>query len=87
MKKTSTKKTPTKNPSFPLISIIIPIYNAENFLEKTITSCLEQDYPNLEILLINDGSTDGSKSICEKYQKAFNFIHFYNFKIFFQRIR
>ena len=80
MKKTSTKKAPTKNPSFPLISIIIPIYNAENFLEKTITSCLEQDYPNLEILLINDGSTDGSKSICEKYQKAFNFIHFYNLK-------
>ena len=80
MKKTSTKKIPTKNPSFPLISIIIPIYNAENFLEKTITSCLEQDYPNLEILLINDGSTDGSKFICEKYQKAFNFIHFYNLK-------
>ena len=80
MKKTSTKKAPTKNPSFPLISIIIPIYNAENFLEKTITSCLEQDYPNLEILLINDGSTDGSKFICEKYQKTFNFIHFYNLK-------
>lgn len=56
--------------AFPLISIIIPVYNAAKFLDQTITSCLKQDYPHLEIVLINDGSTDDSKNICEKYQKA-----------------
>lgn len=56
--------------ALPLISIIIPVYNAAKFLDQTITSCLKQDYPRLEIVLINDGSTDDSKIICEKYQKA-----------------
>lgn len=57
-------------PALPLISIIIPVYNAAKFLDQTITSCLKQDYPHLEVILINDGSTDDSKNICEKYQKA-----------------
>lgn len=57
-------------PTLPLISIIIPVYNAAKFLDQTITSCLKQDYPHLEIILINDGSTDDSKIICEKYQKT-----------------
>ena len=57
-------------PALPLISIIIPVYNSSKFLDQTITSCLKQDYPHLEIILINDGSTDDSKIICEKYQKA-----------------
>ena len=56
--------------ALPLISIIIPVYNAAKFLDQTINSCLKQDYPHLEIILINDGSTDDSKIICEKYQKA-----------------
>lgn len=56
--------------ALPLISIIIPVYNAAKFLDQTITSCLKQDYPHLEIVLINDGSTDDSKIICEKYQKT-----------------
>lgn len=57
-------------PALPLISIIIPVYNAAKFLDQTITSCLKQDYPCLEIILINDGSTDDSKTTCKKYQKA-----------------
>ena len=48
--------------ALPLISIIIPVYNAAKFLDQTITSCLKQDYPYLEIVLINDGSTDDSKN-------------------------
>lgn len=56
--------------ALPLISIVIPVYNAAKFLDQTITSCLKQDYPHLEVILINDGSTDDSKNICEKYQKA-----------------
>lgn len=50
----------------PLISIIIPVYNSEPFLEKTINCIREQTYQNLEIILINDGSTDNSGNICDK---------------------
>lgn len=65
-------------PALPLISIIIPVYNAAKFLDQTITSCLKQDYPNLEIILINDGSTDDSKTICEKYLKASTSVLFFD---------
>lgn len=51
------------------ISIIIPIYNAEKFLDRCIKSVITQSYTNLEIILINDGSKDGSYEICKKYEK------------------
>lgn len=60
------QKNPTK---FPLISIIIPIYNAAQFLPETINSVIAQTYPNFEVLLINDGSTDSSKKICKQFIK------------------
>lgn len=50
-----------------LISVIIPVYNAEPYLERCLNSVMNQDYPNIEIVLVNDGSTDGSLSICENY--------------------
>lgn len=49
-----------------LLSIIIPIYNTKEYLEKCVTSIRKQSYENLEILLINDGSTDLSGPLCEK---------------------
>lgn len=51
----------------PLVSVIVPIYNSEKFLAETIESILNQSYRNLEIILINDGSTDNSKQICKEY--------------------
>src|SRR5690606_32725285 len=54
----------------PKISIIIPIYNASAFLEKCIDSVINQSYDNLEIILINDGSTDSSLDICKKYANS-----------------
>lgn len=51
----------------PLISVIVPIFNAEKYLNKCINSIICQTYNNLEIILINDGSTDKSLEICEKY--------------------
>lgn len=54
----------------PLISIIIPIYNAEKYLKKNIDSILKQTYKNFELLLINDGSTDSSLKICTEYAKT-----------------
>lgn len=50
-----------------LISIIVPIYNAEKFLAKCIESILNQSYKNIEIILVNDGSTDNSQEICELF--------------------
>ena len=52
-----------------LISIIVPVYNAENTIEKTVRCLQEQDYPYIEIILVNDGSTDNSKEICEKIKE------------------
>lgn len=49
-----------------LISIIVPVYNAENTLERCVDSIIEQTYSNIEIILINDGSKDKSLSICNK---------------------
>ncbi len=51
------------------VSIIMPIYNSEQYLEKSIESIINQSYKNLEIILINDGSTDKSEKICESYSK------------------
>lgn len=53
----------------PLISIIIPIYNVEKYLEPCINSVINQTYTNLEIILVNDGSTDHSSYIINKYIK------------------
>ena len=50
-----------------LVSIIVPVYNAESFLEECVCSLLRQDYTNIEIVLIDDGSTDHSNNICEKF--------------------
>ena len=51
----------------PLISVIVPIYNSELYLEKCIDSIIGQTYKNIEIILVDDGSTDGSYALCEKY--------------------
>ena len=51
------------------ISVIVPVYNAETFLNKCIDSIRKQSYEALEIILINDGSLDGSGMICESYKK------------------
>lgn len=51
----------------PFVSIIVPVYNAEKTLDRCITSILNQTYKDFELLLLNDGSTDASGSICDAY--------------------
>lgn len=51
-----------------MISVIIPIYNSEQYMKETIDSVLNQSYKELEIILVNDGSTDHSSEICKEYQ-------------------
>lgn len=55
-----------------VISIIVPVYNVEKYLKKCVDSLLNQSYPNLEIILVNDGSTDASGIICEDYSNHDN---------------
>lgn len=51
------------------VSVIVPVYNGEKHLRQCVESIIAQDYKNLEILLINDGSTDGSALLCEQLRK------------------
>lgn len=52
-----------------MISVIIPVYNVKPYLEDAIESVIHQSYTDIEIILIDDGSTDGSGEICDRYQK------------------
>lgn len=52
------------------VSVIVPIYNVEMHLEKCIHSIINQTYRNIEIILVNDGSTDSSPHICDKFQEG-----------------
>lgn len=62
--------TPALTPE--LISVVVPVYNAEKFLSKSIESVINQSYKNIELILVNDGSTDNSEMICNKYALADN---------------
>ncbi len=57
-----------------LLSIVIPNYNNEKYLDECIESVLAQTYKNIEIIIIDDSSTDGSKKVLEKYNNEFPFI-------------
>ena len=61
-----------------LISIIVPVYNVENYLKKCIDSIIAQTYHNLEIILVNDGSTDLSGQICNECAKRDSRIQVYH---------
>lgn len=60
------------------VSIIVPVYNVEKYLERCLNSLINQTYLNLEILLIDDGSKDNSLSICKEYEKKDLRIHVYH---------
>lgn len=58
-----------------LVSVIIPIYNTAEYVEECIQSIQSQSYKNIELILVNDGSTDGSGEICKRYEHLQNVIY------------
>ena len=51
----------------PMVSVIVPVYNAEQTLRRCVASILEQQFTDLELLLVDDGSTDASGEICDEF--------------------
>ncbi|MBP3604413.1 MAG: glycosyltransferase [Lachnospiraceae bacterium] len=59
----------------PLISVIVPVYNGQDYLEKCIESIQAQTYDNVEIIIVNDGSTDGTGQVCVRLKEMYSNIH------------
>ena len=59
-------------------SVLIPVYNVEKYLKECLDSVLQQDFTDFEVILVNDGSTDGSKAICEEYSRNDSRILFFD---------
>ena len=64
-----------------LITIVVPVYNVEKYLPHTLESICGQTYTNLQILLIDDGSTDDSLAVCHKWARQDNRIQVYEQEI------
>ena len=60
-----------------LVTVIIPVYNAEKYLPRTIDSVLRQSYTNWELLLVDDCSTDHSRELMQQYEKQYDNVHCY----------
>ena len=52
-----------------IVSIIVPMYNAERFINRTLDSIINQSYKDIEIIVVDDGSTDNSNEIVKRYEK------------------
>lgn len=62
-----TADTPAGPPSSPFVSVVMPVYNAQDTMRRSIASVLEQSHDRLELILVNDGSKDGSAAIMDEY--------------------
>ncbi len=69
------KSENSKEDNQPLLSVIIPVYNVKEYLQCCVESVCKQTYHNLEIILIDDGSTDGSDELCDRLKEQDNRIH------------
>lgn len=61
-----------------LVSIIVPVYNVEKYLPRCLDSLLDQTYEQIEIIAVNDGSSDGSGDVCQRYAGISGKIRYYS---------
>lgn len=66
--------------SYPQVSIIVPVYNTENYIAECITSILQQSFTDFELILVNDGSTDNSLLVCQEWAAMDSRIRLFNIK-------
>ena len=59
-------------------TILLPVYNGIRYIERALNSVLNQNYNNFELIIVNDGSFDGTQIICEKFEELYSFINLYN---------
>ena len=62
------------------VSIIMPVFNSENYVSKSIDSIMNQTYDNWELIIVNDGSSDDTEAICREYSECDNRIKLINIK-------
>ena len=60
------------------VSVVVPVYNVEKYLKRCLDSIINQTYKNIEIILVNDGSKDNSRDICEEYEKNYENVSLIN---------
>lgn len=61
-----------------LVTIIIPAFNAEKYIHKCLESVVHQSFPDFDVIIINDGSSDGTENILKEYKAKYSFINYYN---------
>ena len=57
-----------------LVSLVVPVYNSEKYLERCLECIVGQNYPNIEVIVVDGGSTDGTAEILEKFEKKYDVI-------------
>src|SRR5436190_11174258 len=62
-------------PATPLVSVIIPAFNAERYIVETLDSLFAQTYPNIEVIVVDDGSADRTRAIVESYGKPIKYLY------------
>jgi len=72
-----TELTDAKASANKLISVIVPVYNVAPYLEQCLNSVVNQTYPNLEIIVVNDGSNDSSGEICQNFALKYDNIKYF----------
>ena len=62
----------------PLVSVIIPVYNTERYIARAVQSVLEQSYTAIEVILVNDGSTDASEEVCKEFEQRYSRVNYFS---------
>lgn len=71
----------SKKMNKPLVTVVIPVFNGASYLSEAVSSVVKSTYKNFEVILVDDGSKDASKTLCRQMSRKYKNVHFYSFKI------